>query len=67
MLALNRNGRVNFNSYFLVFVGSVLFVLSDSLLALNKFYMEISMAGFWIMILYISAQYLIMRGLVLER
>ena len=67
MIALNRLGRVNYSSYILVFIGSVLFVISDSLLALDKFYTEISMAGFWIMLTYISAQYLIMRGLILEK
>jgi uncharacterized membrane protein YhhN len=66
MTALNRNGRVNRMSYLLVFIGSVLFVLSDSMLALDRFYTEIPMAGFWIMLTYISAQYLIMRGLALE-
>ena len=67
MMALNRHGRVNYTSYILVFIGSVLFVISDSLLALDKFYSEIPLAGFWIMITYISAQYLIMRGLILEK
>ncbi len=67
MWALNRHGRVNYLSYLLVFIGSVLFVMSDSLLAVNKFYMEVPLAGFWIMITYIPAQYMIMRGLILER
>lgn len=66
MVALNRHGRVNYMSYLLVFIGSVLFVISDSLIALDKFYMEIPLGGFWIMITYISAQYMIMRGLILE-
>lgn len=67
MMALNRKGRVNRRSFLLVFIGSVLFVISDSLIALDKFYRDIPLAGFWIMITYISAQYLIMRGLLLER
>lgn len=67
MMALNRKGRVNRLSFLLVFIGSVLFVISDSLIALDKFYHDIPLAGFWIMISYISAQYLIMRGLLLER
>ena len=67
MMALNRSGRVNHKSYLLVFIGSVLFVLSDSMIALDKFYAEIPLGGFWIMITYISAQYLIMRGLILEK
>lgn len=67
MMALNRHTRVNHASYLLVFIGSVLFVISDSMIALNKFYVEFSLAGFWIMITYIAAQYLIMRGLILEK
>jgi uncharacterized membrane protein YhhN len=66
MMALNRMGRVGRRSYLLVFTGSILFLLSDSMIALNKFYSEFWLAGFWIMITYITAQYLIMRGLILE-
>lgn len=67
MMALNRRKRVNPSSFRYVFVGSLLFMLSDSMIAINKFTTEIPMAGFWIMISYILAQYLIMRGLVLEK
>ena len=67
MMALNRKGRVGDASFLPVFIGSVLFVISDSMLALNKFYAEFYQAGFWIMITYISAQYLIMRGLIREQ
>lgn len=66
MMALNRRGRVNPPSFRYVFIGSILFLLSDSMIAINKFAIEIPLAGFWIMITYISAQYLIMRGLVYE-
>ena len=67
MMALNRNGRVNHLSFILVFTGSLLFLISDSMIALNKFYSEFFLAGFWIMVSYIAAQYLIMRGLILEK
>jgi len=67
MMALNRKGRVGKKTWLLVFVGSVLFLLSDSMIALNRFYSEFWLAGFWIMITYIAAQYLIMRGLILEK
>jgi uncharacterized membrane protein YhhN len=66
MMALNRKGRVGRRSYLLVFTGSILFLISDSMIALDKFYSEFWLAGFWIMITYIAAQYLIMRGLILE-
>jgi uncharacterized membrane protein YhhN len=67
MMALNRRGRVGDASFLPVFIGSVLFVISDSMIALNKFYAEFYQAGFWIMITYMSAQYLIMRGLIREQ
>lgn len=66
MMALNRSGRVGTMSFKLVFIGSLLFLLSDSMIAFNKFHSEIPLAGFLIMITYIAAQYLIMRGLILE-
>ena len=66
MMALNRSGRVGVQSFKLVFIGSLLFLISDSMIAINKFYSTIPLAGFLIMITYISAQYLIMRGLILE-
>lgn len=67
LMALNRKGRVGQASFRLVFIGSLLFLISDSMLALNKFYLEFTLAGFWIMFTYIAAQYLIMRGLILEK
>jgi uncharacterized membrane protein YhhN len=67
MMALNRKDRVNRRSFLVVFIGSLLFVLSDSMIALDKFYRDIPLAGFWIMLTYLSAQYLIMRGLLLEK
>jgi len=67
LMALNRKGRVGQASFRLVFIGSLLFLISDSMIALNKFYHEFTLAGFWIMITYIAAQYLIMRGLILEK
>jgi uncharacterized membrane protein YhhN len=66
MMALNRSGRVGAMSFKLVFFGSLLFLLSDSMIAFDKFHSEIPLAGFLIMITYIAAQYLIMRGLILE-
>jgi len=45
----------------------LLFLLSDSMIAFNKFNSDIPLAGFLIMITYIAAQYLIMRGLILEK
>jgi uncharacterized membrane protein YhhN len=66
MMALNRSGRVGAMSFKLVFVGSLLFLLSDSMIAFDKFHSDIPLAGFLIMLTYVAAQYLIMRGLILE-
>lgn len=63
-MALNRLGNVHPLSFALVFVGSVLFVLSDSMIAINRFWITIPLDGFWIMTTYMAAQYLIMQGLL---
>lgn len=43
-------------------IGALLFVASDSILAINKFKSPISFAGIWIMVTYILAQYFIVMG-----
>jgi len=65
--ALNRRDRVNFNSFRMVFSGSLLFVISGSLKSVHSFHTEIPYAGFMIMLTFIAAQYFIMRGLILEK
>lgn len=47
-----------------ILTGAILFVVSDSVLAINKFYKPFETAGWIIMITYISAQYLLVKGLV---
>ena len=49
---------------FLMFVGAVIFISSDSILAINKFYNTTQIFGVLIMITYIIAQYLIYRFMV---
>jgi len=61
--AFNRYGRMPARYFNILFIGSVLFVISDSLLAVNKFLTELPMSGVLVMSTYIGAQYLIMRGL----
>ena len=62
--ALFRFGKTNTASFTMVFGGAILFMISDSLIAINKFLEPLPMAGFWIMTTYIAAQYLIIRGLI---
>jgi uncharacterized membrane protein YhhN len=59
-----RYGRTSLQSFWLVFVGSIFFMLSDSLLAINKFLNPLPFAGFWIMTTYIFAQFFIIEGLL---
>ena len=67
LAALNRRDRVNFKSFRLVFAGTLFLLVSESLMMINKFHTDVLYAGFLNMATYISAQYLIMRGLILER
>ncbi|MEJ0056458.1 MAG: lysoplasmalogenase [Bacteroidota bacterium] len=62
MTALFRYGRTSLPSFWKVFVGAGLFMTSDSLLAINKFYTSLPSSGLLIMLTYIGAQYLIVRG-----
>jgi uncharacterized membrane protein YhhN len=62
--ALFRFGKTNSGSFTMVFGGAILFMMSDSLIAINKFLEPLSMAGFWVMITYITAQFLIVKGLL---
>jgi uncharacterized membrane protein YhhN len=69
--ALNRFQKVNGLSFKWVSLGALLFVLSDTTIALNKFSgvfvgNEIT-ARMIIMILYGTAQYLIVKGLLFDR
>ncbi len=61
--ALFRFKRTSAASFALVFGGAILFMISDSLLAVNKFLEPVSYSGFWIMSTYIGAQFLIVHGL----
>lgn len=60
--ALNREKKVNKRSYILVLIGAILFVLSDSMIAINKFGYSFILSNVAIMTTYITAQYLIVIG-----
>jgi uncharacterized membrane protein YhhN len=51
---------------FLMFVGAVLFIVSDSILAINIFYVTTSMLSVFIMASYIVAQFLIYKSMALD-
>ncbi len=56
--------KVNKQAALYYLAGAVFFVLSDSLLAINKFYQPFAYSGAFIMITYCAAQYFIVRGYI---
>jgi uncharacterized membrane protein YhhN len=50
----------------LVLIGAVLFVISDSILAVNKFYTPVPMSSFLIMNTYLAAQFLIVKSVLIN-
>jgi uncharacterized membrane protein YhhN len=51
------------SSYYFIFIGAILFVISDSLLALAKFYFSFTGNSIYVMFTYILAQLLLILGL----
>lgn len=49
---------------FYILFGAILFISSDSILAINKFHALIPHASFWIMVTYLSAQFCITFGIL---
>ena len=56
--------KVNTPANLFYLSGAVFFVLSDSLLAINKFYHPFAFAGVFIMLTYCAAQYFIVNGFI---
>lgn len=64
--ALFRYGYTQALSFWFVFVGALLFFISDSSIAIGKFMGSFNLSGILIMSTYILAQLFIVRGLVLH-
>lgn len=62
--SINRYKRVNDQSFTLVFLGALLFMVSDSIIAYNRFISPFGMAGILIMTLYLGGQFLIAKGVL---
>lgn len=62
--ALLRFGFTSKRSFTLIFVGALFFMISDSLLAINKFMQPLPLASLGIMATYMVAQFLIVEGAV---
>lgn len=59
LMALNLRGAHGSET---IFAGAILFVISDSLIAVNRFVQPLPAAGVWIMATYIVGQFLIAKG-----
>ena len=64
--AINRIEKVKTGSYYLVLTGAILFVISDSVIAVNKFSHQFKSSGILIMSTYVIAQYLIVTGYIFQ-
>ena len=62
ILAGYRYQRINLLSFQLILAGAIFFIISDSLLAINKFVEPFLYSGVFIMATYMIAQYLITMG-----
>ncbi|PNQ72191.1 lysoplasmalogenase [Hanstruepera neustonica] len=65
--AFLRKGSVRVLSYNLVLTGAILFLISDSLLAVNKFYEPLAYSNISIMFTYAFAQLFIVFGLLKQQ
>ena len=66
MLILAYLRHAALGGYRLVLVGSILFVVSDILLAVDKFVAALPIGGILVMLLYAAAQYLIVTGILAD-
>ncbi|MFK7904651.1 MAG: lysoplasmalogenase [Chitinophagales bacterium] len=64
IMAVNRYGKVATSSFQWVLFGAIAFLISDSLIAVNKFYTPIAAPSFWIMSTYCLGQFLIVIGIL---
>lgn len=62
--AFTRKGMVLHHGYVYVFIGAILFMISDSLLAINKFHYTLPFSNISIMSTYAAAQFLIILGII---
>lgn len=62
--AHKRRGATSNKSFLMVAAGAMLFCLSDGMIAINKFAVVIPAERVWDMSIYITAQFLIVQGLL---
>jgi uncharacterized membrane protein YhhN len=66
LMAINTRRKLNNDSSALFFIGALLFVISDSLLAVNLFAMNHVVLSLCVMLTYVAAQYLIVKGALIN-
>ena len=64
LMAITRQYKTSTKSFILVFSGAVIFLLSDSMIAINKFIIPLDYEKILIMSTYILGQFLIISGLI---
>ncbi len=66
IMALNRIENVSAKSFRFVYYGAIMFMVSDAVLAINKFLVPVENAQIIIMATYILAQFLIVEGMLVQ-
>ena len=64
--SFGRKGMVTPKSFTMVFLGALFFIISDSVLAINKFTDSVPYAHILVMGTYATAQYLITKGILIQ-
>lgn len=64
LAAIHRWGKVSKESFWWVMGGALLFIASDSMIAINKFLEPFESSRSLIMLTYITAQYMIVKGTI---
>lgn len=64
MMAMHLTALKNQKAGWLTLGGAILFVLSDSVLAVNKFYISFGTAGLVVMLTYGAAQFYLVKGAI---
>lgn len=64
LISITRHNKTSRKSFLLVFSGAAIFLLSDSMIAINKFISPLGNERLLIMITYILGQFLIISGLI---
>jgi uncharacterized membrane protein YhhN len=62
LMCINNKQKVNSTAFLLFFSGALLFVISDSILAVHLFAYSSGLLGFCVMLTYAAAQYLLVKG-----